>query len=495
MLRRSRPEPFILALTGAWIIGLFSASTAPLQDLWRPLLIGLLLATVLAILVAFIPGRGRWPSIVAGGVWLALLGAWPLALATAIVSGWRLSLDRLRGRQGRPPVRERADAQIARILNALGVAGVVVAFVSLATSGAIRLDQAATVAPIPQTADRPSIYLVLLDGYPALETLEEQFAYEATPFVSDLERRGFDIADRSRSNYNRTLLTLASMLHMDYVESLPGLSEAREGFAAQNRQLTAAINASPVIAMLETRGYETGSVSSSYGEAALTSVDHVSRTGAMTLFEEQLIRYTAAGNWVISQWPDLVASQHREGVLGVLAELRALPARTPGPQFALAHVFSPHPPFVFHRDGSPRPLLECYPRACGMTMTEVDRLGISPEAYGEAMVEQVDYLNDQLLRTVDAIIDRDPTAVVVLFSDHGGRFAEGPSGEHFRTFMAARTPGHDRLFDGDVSLVNVFPTLLNAYFGTEFSLRDYRAAWAPDDAPLEPEPIESGEIR
>ena len=40
MLRRFLPEPYLPALTAAWIVGLFTASTAPLQDLWRPLLIG-----------------------------------------------------------------------------------------------------------------------------------------------------------------------------------------------------------------------------------------------------------------------------------------------------------------------------------------------------------------------------------------------------------------------------------------------------------------------
>ena len=380
-------------------------------------------------------------------------------------------------------------------MNALGAAAVVITLVSVASSGAVRLRETVEAPQLPQAVDPPSMYFMLLDGYPAIETLKEQFDYDAAPFVSALDERGFDVATRSRSNYNRTLLTLASMLHMDYVESIPGLSEARVGFAAQNRQLTGAINSAPVPRMLSQAGYETGSVPSSYGEATLTSVHRVVQTGAMTLFEEQLLRYSAAGNWLIDVWPETIAAEHRRGVLGVLAEVRTLASESPTPQFVLAHVFSPHPPFVFKPDGSPRALLDCYPRSCGMTTTEVDHLGIGTDAYGAAMIGQLEFLNQQLLRTVDHIVARDPEAVIVLFADHGARFEDGPSPEHFRTFFAARTPDRDGLFGSDVSLVNVFPTLFNAYFDTDLAIRDYRSSWASNNAPLEGSEFDSGSAR
>jgi len=495
MLRRARPEPFTLAFTAAWIIGLFSASTAPLQDLWRPLVIGLVLAGVFTLVVAAIPGRGRWPSIAFAGVWLALLGAWPLALAVALISAWRIGVDLLRRRQGRPAVREPGDRQVARILTALGSAAVVIALGSLVTSGAVQTGGTAGTSTLPEVAERPSVYAVLLDGYPSVDILADRFGFDAGPFVAALEERGFDVADESRSNYNRTLLTMSSMLHMDYVEAVDGLADPRDGFAAQNRQLTAAINTAPVPALFDEAGYRTIAISSAYGEATVTSVDRVIHSGAMNLFEEQLLRYTTGGKWLFERWPSLVGDQHRQGILGVLAALRGVPADEAPPVFTTAHVFSPHAPFVFNADGTPRPLLDCYPEFCGITTPELHRLGIDAEAYRAGLVGQIEYLNDQLLATVDAIVAEDPGAVIVLYSDHGARYEEGPSDEHFQTFLAARTPGHEGLLDGQVSLVNLYPTLFNAYFGADFALRDYRAAWAPDDAPLEPAPIESGDLR
>jgi hypothetical protein len=494
MLRRLRPEPFILAFTAAWIVGLFSASTGPLQDLWRPLAIGVGLAAVLAALVSLIPGRGKWPSIILAAIWLGLLGAWPLALGVVLISAWRLSVDAMRRAKGRTAVREPADEQVGRILGALGAAAVVIALSSLVVSGAVGFGGTAEAPTLPDVAEAPSIYTVLLDGYPAIETLEDDFGFDGAPFVSALEDRGFDVAERSRSNYNRTLLTLSSMLHMEFVDAVPGLERAREGFSAQNRQLTAAINTSPVPSMLSDAGYRSVSISSSYGEATVTNVDQVIHTGALTLFEEQLLRYTTGGGWIIGAWPELVGDQHRQGVLGVLAELRKLASSETAPTFAMTHVFSPHTPFVFNADGSPRALLDCYPEACGITTPERGRLGIDEEAYRSGLVAQVEYLNGQLLETVDAIVAEDPEAVIVLFSDHGARYEEGPADEHFQTFLAARTPGHDGLFDGEISLVNLYPTLFNAYFGSDLAIREYRASWAPDSAPLEHAQVESGDV-
>jgi hypothetical protein len=489
-LRWLRIEPFVVLMTAAWIVGLFSVSTAPLQDLWRPLGVGLAIAIVLALLAGVLPRWGRWASLVLGGAWLLALGAWPLALALVLVSAWRLGIDALRRAQGRRPVREPAGHQVARVINALAAAALIVAVLSLANSGAVRIGAGAGAVDELATPDEPpNVVLVLLDGYPSSSVLAENFGYDNRAFEAALGDRGFDVVDDSRSNYNRTLLTLSSMLHLRYVDEVPALGEPRDGFAAQTRQLTAAVNDAPVPAMFREAGYRTVTIGSSYGEATITSMDETQTTGAMTLFEEQLLRYTTLGGWIIAQQPELVADQHRAGVLGVLERVEDLALDRDEPVFALAHVFSPHTPFVFGADGSPRSLQACYPRQCGLTTPEAGRIGLSSSEYAEGLTAQVEFLNSRLLEVVDALVERDPEVVVVLFSDHGARFDEGPTDEHFRTFLATRAPGHAQLLGDSITLVNVMPSLLNAYFGTDAPMRPDRFAWAPDEAPLEPQPV------
>lgn len=484
-----RVEPFIITMTFAWVVGLFSAATAPLQDLWRPLLVALA-ASVIAALVAR-TSRWRWAVVGIGALWMLAIGAWPLSLGIGLIASWRLGIDLLRRSQGRNALREPAARQILRVANALGVAGLIVASISLLNSGAVVLGGASAASQqLTTRSDAPNIYLVLLDGYPSTDTLLEDFGYENGPFEAELRERGFDVATESKSNYNRTLLTLASMLHMNYIASIPELATPVDGFAGQNRQLTAAINDSPVLRMLGEAGYRSVAVASSYGEGTLASADDVIRSDTMTLFEEQLIRYTAAGNGLITVAPEFVAEQHRESIRDAIIALRKLPQTSEGKTVALVHVFSPHVPFVFNADGSPRDVHECYPERCGLTAPEANRIGLSREEYGDGLTNQVQYLNRSLLTAIDNVVAQDPNAVIVLFSDHGARFEEGPAEEHFETFFAARTPGHDGLFATSVSPVNVFPALFNAYFDASFPMREYRAAWAPDDAPLEPAPTE-----
>lgn len=45
--------------------------------------------------------------------------------------------------------------------------------------------------------------------------------YDNTPFLGELERRGFYIARGSLSNYRHTELSIATVLNMDYMQAFP----------------------------------------------------------------------------------------------------------------------------------------------------------------------------------------------------------------------------------------------------------------------------------
>ena len=73
---------------------------------------------------------------------------------------------------------------------------------------------------------------------------------------------------------------------------------------------------------------------------------------------------------------------------------------------------------------------------------------------------------------VDAIIAKDPGAVIVLFSDHGSRYSLALKlTEWYHSFLAARTPGHPDLFAADPRPVNLLRTLIPTYV---------TGAYAPD---------------
>jgi hypothetical protein len=104
---------------------------------------------------------------------------------------------------------------------------------------------------------------------------------------------------------------------------------------------------------------------------------------------------------------------------------------------------------------------------------------MSRDTFGERLGEQVEALNGRVLEAVASVVESDPDAVVVLMSDHGMRHDVAPVDEHYRSFLAARTPERPELFAEDESPVNLLRRVLSAYLGAAAEPLPYRA-WTLD---------------
>ena len=120
------------------------------------------------------------------------------------------------------------------------------------------------------------------------------------------------------------------------------------------------------------------------------------------------------------------------------------------------HVLAPHPPFLYAGG-----VAECWP-GCNIFDVEASKLGISVEEWAGRMNGQLAAVNARVLAAVDEIIESDPDAVIVLFSDHGGRYDVGLDEIH-HTFLAARTPGNPRLFEAEPHPHALLRLTLEAY--------------------------------
>jgi hypothetical protein len=89
---------------------------------------------------------------------------------------------------------------------------------------------------------------------------------------------------------------------------------------------------------------------------------------------------------------------HRERVLYSFEQLRRLP-RLPGPKFVIAHIMTPHPPFVFDANGSEREPLQSYAIGDG------DDFPGTWQEYREGYPAQVQNANRQLIETIEAILE------------------------------------------------------------------------------------------
>jgi hypothetical protein len=465
---------FPIAMSVAWILEGFASSGDPLPHLWRPLLITTLAVAAITG-VAWVAGRRRpLPLLMVGLVLLLFLKAWPLlgALLAGVV--WRAVLDVNRRRSRRPPMATPAVLQVVNLANTVGLVLLVVAVSSVSLSGVDAFLPQAAARGTP-TASAPNIYFVLLDGYPRQDSLKA-LGIDNGAFIRELEGRGFSVARRSHTNYHDTTLTLTSMLNGRYLSALPELAQRPGDRPAEYRLVHRALDRARLLDDLREHGSVIINSPSVFGPATVFSADVSMSSGGINHFDHRLLSRTFLGEVLSILSPSLVDSWLRDAVLAPMRNVEAVAGSDSGsPHFMLAHVLSPHPPFLFDAAGALPHVQACYASGCSLWTTDLQVLGITPAQYADLLAEQIQFLNDKLVEMVDRLAVEDPDAAVILFGDHGIRFDAGVSVEYFRNFFAARTPGQEDLFPDDVSPVNVVVTLEIAYLGTTFPIRDYEA--------------------
>jgi hypothetical protein len=332
----------------------------------------------------------------------------------------------------------------------------------------------------------PDIYLIVLDGYPRADTISETFGMSIKDFEADLSALGFEVSAGARSNYTSTWLTLASMLNGAYISDML-LADPPPTISGQLRWLHSMIEHAALLDALRSRGYEIRTIPSPFTTTALSSADDYIDLGHATDFEVRLITSSVVASLLRDTTAQLLAEGHRESVLDGLERTARLAEEKPsGPQFVLAHIESPHTPFVLHpRDSDYVFVPSCFPSVCSLFMASIQELRLTLDGYAEAIRPQLEALNSHVTTTVERITQADPEAVVLLMSDHGSRYSLEDPDEHFRSFLAARTPGVEGLFSETESPVNLLRLTMNSYLGLPAASLPYRAWGADWDHPLD----------
>jgi hypothetical protein len=338
------------------------------------------------------------------------------------------------------------------------------------SSGAL----SATVRPDPATkvGSGPDIYLILLDGYPRADTLRKDFGLDNSPFLSDMESLGFEVADSAHSNYNFTALTLASTFNVQQIKDVDGLGDPSPVAATQFRALSKSINSGRAFNELRTRGYEIVSVPSPAGIVSLRSADRVYDDGAITEFEMGVLASGITPLLFPGVQRTLVMNSLRERVIQELDTTVALAKeRTERPKLVFTHIMSPHVPVLFGADGTPREGWPCFP-GCG-AFDGGWRFG---DDILDPMAGQVQHLNDLVESSVKRIIEASPEPpIIIVFSDHGGRHHLDDHAEMLRSLLLTYTPGKAGLFPEDTAAVNLLAYLLNGYFEANIPLASEEA--------------------
>lgn len=315
------------------------------------------------------------------------------------------------------------------------------------------------------TCPKPDIYLLIADGYPGRETLDNYFGFDNRPFEKELRNRGFYIADSSRSNYNFTTYSMASMLNMEYLEGIEGINSNKQELA----YCFSRIADSRVMSLLEKQDYEivNHSIFDLNRQPSMAIPTFLPRK-AEPITEQTLIyrlEHEIGFHLATTLKLDFVLAYLKNHDLKNNIKLEQATRRllnekaAEKPRFVYTHLVMPHYPYYYDSLGRMR-------SAEGLTYENASDKG--------SFVSYLKYSNKQFLGLIDHILQSSPRPpVILLMSDHGFReFTDGAYNPlQFVNFNAVLLPGRDyRSFYPGMSNVNQFRALFNTLFRSKYPL-------------------------
>jgi hypothetical protein len=316
--------------------------------------------------------------------------------------------------------------------------------------------------PILPPSDAPkhraNVYHLIMDGLAGARAQQAIFNHDVTPFFSNMRHRGLWVSGKGYSNYSSTVFTISSMMQMSYV-----LKEGEATFdnirVRELGDMSRGHNA--VYEAFRRRGYSVHQFDNAY--SSFTRCDgHEDHC----LSGDEFLSQMEIGFFDMTPLLDLMAVAGNNGLQRFFLEktirevddlLLQLPAVDAGPFYLFAHVILPHPPLRFAAD-------------CAPLYNSYHGLYYGSE---KEFLQQFECAEKQSLRLIDAIIDRDPGAIILMHGDHGTFFlgqhidtpladvTEAQFEEMYNITTAARLPGDCQgwLYD-EISPVNFMRVIL-----------------------------------
>ncbi|MBL0334610.1 MAG: sulfatase-like hydrolase/transferase [Chitinophagaceae bacterium] len=307
------------------------------------------------------------------------------------------------------------------------------------------------------SCSRPDIYLVLLDEYSGNKVLQDQFGIDNSLFTDSLVRAGFVVTPESRSNYNYTPYSMASILGMDYLDlDMKTKNPGNLNLAYQG------IRESVAPAWLRENGYHFYNYSIfdfpgyparghdgfiPYSTKLINAQTLWGRLEEVIAFEKIYGRLQTER----SRYRQLYQTrENNELFMG--ATLQTLHDNDSEPKFVYTHLMMPHYPYYYDSLGKPLP---------------EDRIQKGKETDKTAYAGYLKYCNGRILSLVHELQSASAKPpVIILLGDHGFRHYDPPVTEssYFQNLQAVFIPGAKLDVYPGMSNVNLFRLLFNQQF-------------------------------
>jgi hypothetical protein len=337
---------------------------------------------------------------------------------------------------------------------------------------------------IRKQKEHPDIFYIVLDAFGRDDVLQEMYGVDSAEFIAGLEARGFYVARESRSNYCQTSLSLGATLNISYLDSVARRLQHKK--AIERLALRNVVRKNQLMRFLREVGYEVDTYSSGYSGAEFSGVDRDFKPFFVLSEFDQLVLTQSPIPAILNLSPvqginNLQFESHRKRVRYTLRHLgEEQGKRARKPRFVFAHVLSPHPPFLFDRDGN------AVTPAGEYRIWDGSHYRGTHAEYQAGYRGQVEFMQRAILNTLDRIIENHPEAVIVLQGDHGpgmhlnwSSFERTNLKERFGILNAYRVS--DRLKEKlypTITPVNSFRLILNEYFGMDLAVLEDKSFYS-----------------
>ena len=313
----------------------------------------------------------------------------------------------------------------------------------------------------------PDIYHIVLDEYTNDKVLLEDFQFDNSEFIGNLLNSNFFIPSNPLSNYPNTEPFLSSTLNMKYLEE--------KNLEKYNRLETEKrLSDNYVMKFLKQNGYSIVIPYSGYGPAdKFYETDSHPCSDVLFLqnrFLTELSRTTILNYFVEKQ----IENERRSIQLCTLSELQNITEKYDEPVYVFAHIFIPHAPYLFDKDGNP-------------VAPQSNKLrGLEGWKNTDGYLNEIQFVNKKMINITTEILSQPEESIIIIQGDTGTTILNNPDvkdyvKKRFSILYAVHIPSDDKkIFSDNISSVNTYRIIFNNYFGTNLEILDNRHYWFPD---------------
>lgn len=311
---------------------------------------------------------------------------------------------------------------------------------------------------------KPDIYFLIMDEYASSSSLAQWYNYQ-NDLDSFLLQKKFSIQAHSRSNYNFTPFSMASILNMSYIQ---GINNTKVTDVNNYSTCELLIRNNEVIKMLSAAGYDivNYSIFKLAGHPALVQQSFLPLNTLLITERTLLANIRKDLGWKLARWypfkwfwaNDIMSINKSNHQLIDLVKKSATTKNT-RPRFIYAHFYMPHLPYYYDKHGNLKEL----------ATINRERLAPSISPY----LEYLTYVNSRVREMVTTIQKQNPGAVIIFMGDHGFRPTTNEAFplRYFQNMNAVYFPDNDyKLLYDSISGVNQFRVIFNKLFNQSMPL-------------------------